>query len=373
MRCPAGSPRRRAGARSSAPASTSSTTLIAEAESDSRRTAFAGAAEADRATPAPLCPAGSQRRRLLLPGAGEAPRPAPARCTESSPRGSTGARWRTRSRTWRPTRSSRSAVSSPRARITSPASAPAERSPSSRRGSSLQAGEEVARVVLFGAPFPERVPQRPGGDAAAVACATRRDATRPASRQGSDVRSRGVRPRTPEGRSAATREHRDPALENRRRIEDATIDAVKRYEPGFYPGRVDAFLPSEAWRHAGEGSEEWKQVARQVVEHVGPDGADGDNMLQGAARPSSRRPAQSGLWKTTRETGMQLTDQIDRRAGLTRGAVRAGISESASAGDPHRRDFALACPRQVDAAVLQGAIRSASRSRSTVRRWRCAT
>ena len=56
--------------------------------------------------------------------------------------------------------------------------------------------------------------------------------------------------------------------------------AVKRYEPGFYAGRVDAFIPSAPWRTAGEGLEEWKQVARQVVEHVGPDGADGDNMLR---------------------------------------------------------------------------------------------
>lgn len=55
--------------------------------------------------------------------------------------------------------------------------------------------------------------------------------------------------------------------------------AVTRYEPGFYPGRIDAFLPSEAWRHSGERPDEWKQVASQVVEHVGPDGADGDNML----------------------------------------------------------------------------------------------
>lgn len=56
--------------------------------------------------------------------------------------------------------------------------------------------------------------------------------------------------------------------------------AVKRYEPGFYGGRVDAFLPSEAWRGSGEGADEWKHVARHVVEHVGPDGAHGDNMLR---------------------------------------------------------------------------------------------
>ena len=56
--------------------------------------------------------------------------------------------------------------------------------------------------------------------------------------------------------------------------------AVKLYEPGFYPGCIDVFLPSEAWRHSGERSDEWRSVARQAIEHVGPDGADGDNMLR---------------------------------------------------------------------------------------------
>ena len=78
---------------------------------------------------------------------------------------------------------------------------------------------------------------------------------------------------------AKAAERRDPALANRRRVEDATVAAVKRYEPGFYAGRVDVFLPSEAWRRSGDRPDEWKRVAGQVVEHVGPDGCDGDNML----------------------------------------------------------------------------------------------
>ena len=72
---------------------------------------------------------------------------------------------------------------------------------------------------------------------------------------------------------------RDPLLANRRRIEDATVAAVKRYEPRFYAGRVDVFLPSEASRHSGDRLDDWKRVAREVVEHIGPDGTDGDNML----------------------------------------------------------------------------------------------
>ncbi|MDP8910327.1 MAG: thioesterase domain-containing protein [Chloroflexota bacterium] len=141
------------------------------------------------------------------------------------------------------------------------------------------AGEEVARLVLFGSPFPTVF--RTGRVATQLRSVRHRVrlhgpalATGPVSDRleylGDRVRSR----------ARAAQERRDPALDNRRRMEEATLAALKRYEPGFYPGRVDAFLPSAAWRHAGEGSDEWKHVARQVIEHVGPDGADGDNMLR---------------------------------------------------------------------------------------------
>ena len=114
------------------------------------------------------------------------------------------------------------------------------------------------------------------------ACATWRDGTPPGSPQG----------RWPTGvryvhRAPAGSERRRPPsvavrhLAKRRRIEDATIEVVKRYEPGFVRrDESNAFLPNAAWRHAGEGSEKWKQVASLVVEHVGPDEADGDNMLK---------------------------------------------------------------------------------------------
>jgi thioesterase domain-containing protein len=141
-----------------------------------------------------------------------------------------------------------------------------------------QAGQEVARVMLFGSPFPSvyragrLVTQMRG-----VRHSARRHA--PALSTGSVSDRFAYLGARVQSRAAAANQRRDPALANRRRMEDATMAAVKRYEPGFYPGRVDAFLPSEAWRHCGERPDEWKQVAQDVVEHVGPDGADGDNML----------------------------------------------------------------------------------------------
>lgn len=143
----------------------------------------------------------------------------------------------------------------------------------------VDAGEEVARVVLFGAPFPTVYrSSRAATELRRVRHVARRHAPGLTSGSMAD-RVRYVHGHL-QDRSAAAAEHRGPALAKRRRIEDATIEVVKRYEPGFYPGRVDAFLPNAAWRHAGEGSEKWKQVASFVVEHVGPDEADGDNMLK---------------------------------------------------------------------------------------------
>ncbi len=142
-----------------------------------------------------------------------------------------------------------------------------------------QAGEEVARVALFGSPFPSVYRAgRVAEQLRSVRHKVRRHAPALTSGSVADrleyVRERG------RARVSTAAQRRDPAFDNRRRMEDATLAAVKRYEPGFYPGRVDAFLPSEAWRHSGEEADAWKQVARQVVEYVGPDGADGDNMLR---------------------------------------------------------------------------------------------
>jgi hypothetical protein len=80
-------------------------------------------------------------------------------------------------------------------------------------------------------------------------------------------------------RAANAARRLDSSLANRRRIEEATIEAVKRYEPGPYPGRVDILLPNEVWRHSGDRPDDWKLVAAEVVEHVGHEDLDGDSML----------------------------------------------------------------------------------------------
>ena len=130
------------------------------------------------------------------------------------------------------------------------------------------AGGDVARVLLFGSPFP--TVYRTGRVRRHMAAATAGSLA-----EGVEyIRSHAG------ARVATAGERHDPALANRRRIEGATLAALKRYEPGFYAGRVDVFLPSEAWRRSGDRPDEWKRVAGQVVEHVGPDRCDGDDMLR---------------------------------------------------------------------------------------------
>lgn len=142
-----------------------------------------------------------------------------------------------------------------------------------------QAGATVARVLLLGSPFPGVF--RSGRVATQVRFVRNTVIKHgPAIKTGSVSDRIGYVRERVTARANAAEQRRDPALANRRRMEEATLAAVTRYEPGFYPGRIDVFLPSEVWRHSGEGLQEWQQVAGQMVEYVGPDGADGDNMLR---------------------------------------------------------------------------------------------
>jgi thioesterase domain-containing protein len=141
-----------------------------------------------------------------------------------------------------------------------------------------RAGEAVARVMLLGSPVPDVYRADP---VTKYMRSLRRRVTRhaPALTEGSVAdRLQHAREHLRSRATTAVERH-DPSLENRRRMEAATIAALKRYDPETYAGRVDVFFPSEAWRHSGEKAEDWRLLAEETVEHVGPDGADGDNML----------------------------------------------------------------------------------------------
>ena len=139
-------------------------------------------------------------------------------------------------------------------------------------------GHEVARLLLIGAPFPtvyrsspllaqlRSIPLRVDSHVRALAAGG-------VAEGAGYVRDR-LRRRVEEAH-----ERRDPALDDRRRVEAATLAAVARYEPPGYGGRVDLVMPSAAWRTSGDRPHLWRGVAGDVVEHVGPDGATGDTVL----------------------------------------------------------------------------------------------
>ena len=139
-------------------------------------------------------------------------------------------------------------------------------------------GAEVARVIMFGAPFPTTY--RVGGVRAQVRSLSQRGRMHATRLRGASVAQSfsylGAR-----ANACAERvtERYDPAFADRRRVEEATVAAVKLYDPRTYAGRIDMFLPNEAWRHSGDRPDDWRPVSGMVVEHIGPDECDGDTML----------------------------------------------------------------------------------------------
>jgi predicted ATP-grasp superfamily ATP-dependent carboligase/thioesterase domain-containing protein len=63
------------------------------------------------------------------------------------------------------------------------------------------------------------------------------------------------------------------------RVEQATLDAVRRYVPGPYAGRVCHFIPKKGWLPANGGAARWRAAAPRTEEYYGPDSVDAERML----------------------------------------------------------------------------------------------
>ena len=87
-------------------------------------------------------------------------------------------------------------------------------------------------------------------------------------------------------RSAGT-EPSAPAdlLLRRRRVERASLAAVRRYSPGPFAGRVVMFLPNREWLASGFEPRRWREVALDVQEFFGSRECSVDDMLRGPATP----------------------------------------------------------------------------------------
>ena len=149
-----------------------------------------------------------------------------------------------------------------------------------------RAGAEVRLLALFGSPFPAyfrlssqlklRFSQegaRIGGFARDLAA--RSPAAWPDYLKG---RLRTRRQRLDAQEAAA----QDPVLAQRARIERATLNAVRAYEPQAYRGRVALLLPSRQWQLAAD----WRKVAPLAREFHGPDGCGSPEMLREPYAPA---------------------------------------------------------------------------------------
>jgi thioesterase domain-containing protein len=77
-----------------------------------------------------------------------------------------------------------------------------------------------------------------------------------------------------------TNDEGDEVLRCRAQVEQATLAAVRAYEPRRYAGRVCLILPSRYWARAGFGALDWRDMAEHTDSFFGPAGSDGDNMLR---------------------------------------------------------------------------------------------
>lgn len=121
------------------------------------------------------------------------------------------------------------------------------------------AGQEVGLLALIGSPYPTSfgfVPQlllRLRQRAKALFSGSLRE------RQRLIMRKVRERMQSPEEAAGITPE----IIEARRRVEDATVAAVRRYQPRHYAGQIDLFIAADFWHKP----QRWRAVAETVREH----------------------------------------------------------------------------------------------------------
>ena len=73
----------------------------------------------------------------------------------------------------------------------------------------------------------------------------------------------------------------DPVVRLRRRVEDVTLAAVRRYTPQYLPGRLCLILPNKKWMGSSDSllSRRWHPLAHEIDQYCGPDDCSGDSML----------------------------------------------------------------------------------------------
>lgn len=88
------------------------------------------------------------------------------------------------------------------------------------------------------------------------------------------------------GQTRQLRQEEDPVLAQGVRVQRATLAALGRYRPTYYPGTVHVFLPSTEWMERGGLAARWHRWVGRLAEHYGPAGCTSDTMLREAYVPS---------------------------------------------------------------------------------------
>jgi thioesterase domain-containing protein len=141
-------------------------------------------------------------------------------------------------------------------------------------------GGEVSLLALFGSPypayfrFPAQLLQRIAEQAVRLSGLARDLAVRSPVEWRRYLAER-LR-RRHERLSAKAEAEYDPVLAPRRRLERATLAAVRAYAPRPYAGRVALLLPSRHW----DAARGWRAVAPHAEELIGPDGCGSQDMLR---------------------------------------------------------------------------------------------
>lgn len=145
-------------------------------------------------------------------------------------------------------------------------------------------GQHVALLALFGSPFPtffRRTPQAVMWAEWFVRRSRHHLGILMSGTLGERMRylRDRIRPPQVEGMDPAGEVDRELAA-RRIRLETVTLAAIRRYRPRPFPGDIDIFLPSGAWRAQGTRHERWRTLAHAVREYVGSDDCDHNIMLQ---------------------------------------------------------------------------------------------
>ncbi len=72
----------------------------------------------------------------------------------------------------------------------------------------------------------------------------------------------------------------DPVMVQRAKVGRATLEAIRRYAPKPFSGRLVVFWPSAGWRCCGNAPRRWQALAQSAEKYFGPPGCTGDTMLR---------------------------------------------------------------------------------------------